>query len=189
MGGNRELGTQAVEKRRWGQSLATEEIVERGTEKGRRERGCECPRGECESGHPSLLWPGAVLPATTSHSHHILTAGPQMCTQTLFTGNPATARTENKLNHVPGSPLLRTTSLRLPLTRLAKHTVCIYNRWCPYMEIHPREWFTPQTCQKEKSHYSLQAVKTGHKTAALDGIDVCDFWHSWFYWFIVLFII
>lgn len=29
-------------------------------EKGN-ERRCECPRGESETGHPSLLWPADVL--------------------------------------------------------------------------------------------------------------------------------
>lgn len=27
----------------------------------------------------------------------------------------------------------------------------------------------------KKGHYSLQVFKTGRETAALDGIDVCDF--------------
>lgn len=86
MGRNGEFGIQIVKKWRWGQSFGgdeawrerwgwkKEEIVEGRKEERRKERSYECPRGERESGHPSLLWPAAVLPATTSHSHHILTA-------------------------------------------------------------------------------------------------------------------
>lgn len=65
-----------------------------------------------------------------SHSYSQL----QTRTHTLFTGNPTAARTENKLNNVPGSPLLRTTSLRLPLTRLAGQKDCLYIQ--PLMAVH-----------------------------------------------------
>lgn len=86
LGRDGEIATSTAEKWRWGQSFGGDgawregwgrqkgEIAEGEKEEGRKQRSCECPRGERESGHPSLLWPAAVLPATTSHSHHILTA-------------------------------------------------------------------------------------------------------------------
>lgn len=94
-----------------------------------------------------------------SHSY----GQPQTRRQTLLTGDPATARTGNKLNNVPGSPLLRTTSLRLLLTRLAKKTVCIYNRWGPFMEIHLMEdvLLLIHDKKQKKRHYSW-GIKPQH---------------------------
>lgn len=182
MGRNGEFGTQIVEKWRWGQSFGgdeawrerwgwkKEEIVEGRKEERRKERSCECPRGERESGHPSLLWPAAVLPATTSHSHHILTASfKYACRHSLLAIQQQLAL---KINSIMYQAPLYWEPLHSDYRSHIWPKKCIYNRWCPYMELHLMEDVLLLIHDKKKKKRSLF---TGRKTTALDGIDVCDF--------------
>lgn len=166
---------------------------EGGDSKGRKGGGKEGEKLRMSSGR-TWKWASIIAVACScsasnnftfpSHSYGQLQTG----MQTLFTGNPATAHTENKLNNVPGSPLLRTTSLRLPLTRLAKRTVCIYNRWCPYMEIHLSEdVLTAHSWRQKKKKKGLYS--RGRKNHSTWWNWCLWFWQCWFHCFIVLFII